>query len=86
MQKLRYQTVLQNRWGRWRYPTDWGNKTPSFVFDAVPYLDLLQKDLGVKMHRKGGAVAEIWSPYMAKDYRPINDEWEKARGSAKIAV
>jgi hypothetical protein len=86
MQNLRYQTVLQNRWGKWRYPTDWGNKTPSFVFDAVPYLDLLQKDLGVKMHRKGGAVAEIWSPYMAKDYRTINDEWEEARGSSKIAV
>jgi hypothetical protein len=86
MDKLRYQTVLQNRWGRWRYPTDWGNKTPSFVFDAVPYLDLLQKDLGVKMHRKGGAVAEIWSPYMAKDYRTINDEWGKASGSHKIAV
>jgi len=86
MERLRYQTVLQNRWGKWRYPTDWGNKTPSFVFDAVPYLDLLQRDLGVKMHRKGGAVAEIWSPYMAKDYRTINDEWEKARGGHKIAV
>jgi len=86
MQRLRYQTVLMNRWGKFRYPTDWGNKTPSFVFDAVPYLDLLQKDLGVNPHRKGGAVAEIWSPYMAKDYRTINDEWQKARGSSKIAV
>lgn len=87
MQHLRYQTVLSNRWGKWRYPTDWGtNKTPCFIFDAVPYLDLLQNDLGVKPHRKGGAVAEMWSPYMAKDYQTINDEWEKARVSSKIAV
>lgn len=75
MQRLRYQTVLHNRWGRWRYPTDWGNKAPSFVFDAVPYLDLLQNDLGVKPHRKGGRLAEIYQPYMAKDYKNINDEW-----------
>lgn len=78
MQKLRYQTVLHNRWGKWRYPTDWGNKAPSFIFDAVPYLDLLQNDLGVKPHRKGGSLAEVYSPYMAKDYRNINEEWAKA--------
>lgn len=78
MQKLRYQTVLHNRWGKWRYPTDWGNKAPSFIFDAVPYLDLLQNDLGVKPHRKGGPLAEVYSPYMAKDYRNINEEWAKA--------
>ncbi|KAK4897564.1 hypothetical protein LTR27_004708 [Elasticomyces elasticus] len=77
MHDLRYQTVLHNRWGKWRYPTDWGNKAPSFIFDAVPYLDLLQNDLGVNPHRKGGAVAEMWSPYIARDYRTINDEWAK---------
>lgn len=82
---LRYQTVLHNRWGKWRYPTDWGNKSPSFIFDAVPYLDLLQDDLGVKPHRKGGAIAEMWSPYIARDYRTINEEWTKLHGSGKAA-
>lgn len=77
MHDLRYQTVLHNRWGKWRYPTDWGSKAPSFIFDAVPYLDLLQRDLGVSPHRKGGSLAEMWSPYMAKDYRTINEEWKK---------
>ncbi|KAK3647044.1 hypothetical protein LTR56_008210 [Elasticomyces elasticus] len=85
MHDLRYQTVLHNRWGRWRYPTDWGNKAPSFIFDAVPYLDLLQNDLGVSPHRKGGAVAEMWSPYIAKDYRTINDEWANLNGNGKAA-
>lgn len=86
MHDLRYQTLLHNRWGKWRYPTDWGNKAPSFIFDAVPYLDLLQRDLGVKPHRKGGAVAEMWSPYMAKDYRTINEEWARAALGDKAAI
>lgn len=86
MHDLRYQTVLQNRWGKWRYPTDWGNKVPSFIFDAVPYLDMLQGDLGLKPHRKGGALAEMWSPYISRDYRTINEEWEKAYGSDKDVV
>ncbi|KAK4952193.1 hypothetical protein LTR10_010115 [Elasticomyces elasticus] len=84
MHDLRYQTVLHNRWGRWRYPTDWGNKAPSFIFDAVPYLDLLQNDLGVCPHRKGGALAEMWSPYIARDYRTINDEWAKVKVSNDV--
>lgn len=83
MQDLRYQTVLHNRWGKWRYPTDWGNKAPSFIFDAVPYLDLLQNDLGLQPHRKGGSVAEMWSPYIARDYRNVNEEWAKANAVGK---
>ncbi|KAI6898436.1 hypothetical protein KC334_g9737, partial [Hortaea werneckii] len=86
MHDLRYQTVLHNRWGRWRYPTDWGSKAPSFIFDAVPYLDLLQRDLGLSPHRKVGVMAEMWSPYMAKDYRTINEEWARRFGSEKVAV
>ncbi|PGH12966.1 hypothetical protein AJ79_03939 [Helicocarpus griseus UAMH5409] len=75
MQKLRYQTLLHNRFGKWRYPTDWGTKAPNFIFDAVPYLDLLQRDLGIKTRRKKGFWAEIWEPYGPEDYRNVNDEW-----------
>ncbi|KAI0517020.1 hypothetical protein F5B22DRAFT_605910 [Xylaria bambusicola] len=74
--KIQYETVLYNRWGRWRYPTDWGNKNPNFVFDAVPYLDLLQHDLGLKSHRKKGWFAEMVEPYGPEDYADINNEWE----------
>ncbi|KAL6354019.1 hypothetical protein LRP88_12650 [Fusarium phalaenopsidis] len=55
MSKLRYETVLHNRFGKWRYPIDWGNRNPSFIFDAVPYLDLLQRDLGLEPHRKAAS-------------------------------
>lgn len=77
MEKLRYETVLHNRFGKWRYPSDWGNKAPSFVFDAVPYLDLLQRDLGLDPHRKRGFLSEIWAPYGARDYRHVNNDWKK---------
>ncbi|KAI1321951.1 hypothetical protein F5Y16DRAFT_59052 [Xylariaceae sp. FL0255] len=70
-----YETVLHNRWGKWRYPTDWGNKRPSFTFDAVPYFDLLQKDLGLNPYRKGGWFAEMTQSYGPDDYQTVEDEW-----------
>lgn len=53
---------------------DWGNKAPAFAFDAVPYYDLLQRDLGVNFHRKSGLFGEIWKSYGLEDYRYISDE------------
>lgn len=76
--KIQYETLLHNRFGQWRYPTDWGSsRPPSFIFDAVPYLDLLLHDLGLQTHRKGGWWSEIWSPYGPRDYTTVNEEWEK---------
>lgn len=76
--KIRYETLLHNRFGKWRYPTDWGSsRPPSFIFDAVPYLDLLLQDLGLQSHRKGGWWSEMWSPYDPRDYETVNEEWEK---------
>lgn len=85
MLKLRYETVLHNRFGSWRYPTDWGNKAPSFIFDAVPYLDLLQRDLGLDPYRKGtGFMAEILDPYGPEDYRNVNEEWREKYDRSKL--
>ncbi|KAF6800309.1 flavin-binding monooxygenase-like family protein [Colletotrichum sojae] len=85
MKKLQYDTVLMNRYGYWRYPTDWGNnKCPGFVFDAVPYLDVLQKDLGLVPWRKKGLLAEWYSPYGPEDYRDVNDEWKSKYGNTKV--
>ncbi|KAF4820630.1 FAD-dependent monooxygenase DEP4 [Colletotrichum siamense] len=87
MQKLKYDTVVMNRYGYWRYPTDWGsNKCPSFVFDAVPYLDLLQQDLGLTPWRKKGFLAEWYDPYAPEDYREVNDEWKSKYGSQKAVL
>ncbi|KAI0392822.1 FAD/NAD(P)-binding domain-containing protein [Xylariaceae sp. FL0594] len=87
LRRLQYETVLFNRWGKWRYPTDWGNKNPNFIFDSVPYLDLLMRDLGLNQYRKGGWLGELTDAYSTQDYKGINEEWEKKmaakRGSRK---
>ncbi|KAI1084714.1 FAD/NAD(P)-binding domain-containing protein [Whalleya microplaca] len=80
--KLQYETMLHNRFGRWRYPTE-SNKGPNFIFDAVPYLDMLQHDLGLNPYRKNGRLAEMYSPYGPKDYQDINAEWLKLHGGEK---
>ncbi|KAI1132503.1 hypothetical protein F5Y10DRAFT_231280, partial [Nemania abortiva] len=78
--QLQYETVLHNRFGKWRYPTDWGNRAPNFIFDALPYLDLLQHDLGINPYKKGGMLTEMILPYGPEDYRNITDEWLESRG------
>ncbi|KAK6850106.1 flavin-binding monooxygenase-like family protein [Apiospora arundinis] len=82
LEQLRYKTVLYNRFGRWRYPTDWGSKNPNFIFDAVPYLDLLLRDLGLSVHRKQGTLAEWTDPYGPEDYRNVNEEWQSSNGKS----
>ncbi|KAL2163468.1 hypothetical protein VTH06DRAFT_5526 [Thermothelomyces fergusii] len=78
LEALRREALLHNRFGRWRYPVDWGSsRAPSFIFDAVPYFDLLLRDLGLEAHRKGGLLAEVLSPYGPEDYQTVNEEWAK---------
>lgn len=72
---LLYETVLHNRFGKWRYPSGYGANFPDFVFDAVPYLDMLLRDLGLKRWRKGGAVKEALEAYGPEDYKNLVGEW-----------
>ena len=75
LERVQYETVLHNRFGRWRHPVDWGNKAPSFIFDAVAHFAVLLRDLGVESRRKAGWVTELWQPYGPADYRDVNREW-----------
>lgn len=71
-------TLLHSQFGRWRYPCGYGARFPDTVFDAVPYLDMLLKDVGVRNHRKAGATAEIFEPYGPEDYKDIVAEWKES--------
>lgn len=77
-----YETLLHNRFGKWRYPGPGAAKAgkyPDFVFDALPYLDLLLSDLGLRVHRKGGWWSEICEAYSPRDYKGLVGEWLKNR-------
>ncbi|KUI64912.1 FAD-containing monooxygenase EthA [Cytospora mali] len=86
LETLRYETVLHNRFGRWRYPAGHGSQFPDFVFDVVPYLDLLVGDLGLKVHRKKGWFAEVTEPYGPEDYKDLHLEWVAKIGNGNNEV
>lgn len=70
--------MLHTQWGKWRYPSGYGASLPDFVFEGVPYTNLLMKDLGLKTHRKPGLFAELTSPYLPPDFAGLMEEWKQA--------
>ncbi|KAK3614435.1 hypothetical protein LTR56_027259 [Elasticomyces elasticus] len=59
-----------------RYPYGFGRRFQDFFFDAVPWNDVLLKDLGLSGRRKGGSWwRECFEPYKMDDYRGITAEW-----------
>jgi cation diffusion facilitator CzcD-associated flavoprotein CzcO len=74
--ELEWQAVLHNRFGRWRSPVSFAHTFPAFVFDCIPYIDLLLSDLQLRQHRKKNVLAEIFQPYGPEDYRGLVDEWK----------
>jgi hypothetical protein len=74
-EEIKWQTMLHSQFGKWRYSNGHGATHPDFVFDALPYLDLLLTDLGLKSHRKSGKITEWFVAYGPKDYKGLVDEW-----------
>lgn len=78
-----WSTALTSRFGKHRYPWGFSSWWPEFVFDAVPYADMLLTDLGLRRWRKDSWKKEIFEGYTIHDYKGINDEWAKLQGSRK---
>ncbi|KAK4150034.1 hypothetical protein C8A00DRAFT_46477 [Chaetomidium leptoderma] len=76
--EIRRDTLLHVRFGRWRHPAGHGTQFPDFVFDALSYVDLLVKDMGLEVHRKAGWWAEMTDPYGPEDYRDLVGEFGAA--------
>ena len=72
---IRWETILHSQFGKWRYPAGYGSRYPDFVFDAVPYMDMLLKDMGLNWLRKTSRWTEWFDPYGPGDYRGLVDEW-----------
>jgi hypothetical protein len=67
------QAQLENQYSRLRHPI---SRHPDFVFDNIPYHDLLLGDLDMKRHRKSGMIAEVFEPYGPADYKGLIEEWK----------
>ncbi|OHE94070.1 hypothetical protein CORC01_10645 [Colletotrichum orchidophilum] len=75
--------MLHTQWGKWRYPCGYGANLPDFVFEGLPYVNMLMKDLGVETHRKSSWLQELTSPYLPTDFRGLVDEWKQGHGDKK---
>lgn len=73
--EIEWETILHSQFGKWRYPSGYGARYPDFVFDALPYMDMLLQELGLQSHRKGSFFAECFRPYGPADYKGLVDEW-----------
>jgi hypothetical protein len=66
--RVTYETVLHTQFSKWRYSRGFGDRYPELWFDSLPYLDMLLKDLGMRIHRKGSWWREIFNGYSPRDY------------------
>ncbi|KAK5297858.1 hypothetical protein LTR99_008261 [Exophiala xenobiotica] len=76
-----WNTALTSRFGKWRYPWGFSQWYPEFVYDAIPYADMLLSDLGLNRQRKrrgktGGLLREWFEGYTVHDYKGLNLEWK----------
>ncbi|KAJ5825185.1 hypothetical protein N7474_002323 [Penicillium riverlandense] len=76
---LAWEVALHTEFGKYRYPAGFGRRNPDFVFDAIPYIDFLLRDLGLSPERKQGLLAQCFHPYGAEDYCGLLDEWKKTQ-------
>lgn len=78
-QEAIHEAVTNSVWGKWCYPCGYGEDVADFASDALPYFDLIMKDLGLNNHRKPTTISEIAEPYKPWDYKEIVDEWLQKR-------
>jgi cation diffusion facilitator CzcD-associated flavoprotein CzcO len=79
--QVKYETILHTRFCKWRYPGGFGERFPDIVFDAVPYMDMLLRDMSLRFRRKESSWKEYTSPYRPSDYAGVVTEWKALTGA-----
>lgn len=74
-----YTAALTQRYCALRFPYGFGHRFPDFVFEQIPFFDVLLTDLGLKTRRKSSWWREIFEPYGQGDYRRVAEEWCEGR-------
>lgn len=80
-QQIVHETITQSEYQQLRRPKisgGAGEKFPDLVFDSLPYVDLLLKDLGLQTMRKGKWISDMMVPYSLQDYQNLVQEWMKS--------
>ena len=74
--EVMYEAALWSRFGKWYRPTGMQGNIADFFHDAMPYYDLLLRDLGLKSWRKrSGYLSEIFGFWYEVRDLGIIDEW-----------
>ncbi|KAL2854078.1 hypothetical protein BJX68DRAFT_232778 [Aspergillus pseudodeflectus] len=74
------EATLHSEFVALRSPTNHGSRNADFVFEVLPYLDILLRDLGLRTARKGSWWRNLFLPHQPRDYAGLVEEW-KARVS-----
>lgn len=82
-EEITQEVMLHTQWGKWRYPCGYGASLPDFVFDGLPYANMLLRDLGLKINRKSSWWADLTSPYLPRDFAGLMEEWKATHGSGE---
>ncbi|KAL3442236.1 hypothetical protein BJX65DRAFT_226913 [Aspergillus insuetus] len=70
------ETTLHSEFVALRSPTNHGARNADFVFEVLPYLDMLLGDLGLRTARKGSWWRNLFVPHEPRDYAGLVEEWK----------
>ncbi len=79
LEAVTYETILHGLYGTMRRPRECGGaaeKYPDLVFDSIPYVDCLLKDLGLSVQRKRSLWDDVFQPHRPGDYQGLVMEWK----------
>lgn len=80
-----YETALFQRWAWRRHPYGFGQRFTDYIWDAIPFNDVLLRELGMTgTRKKGWGLVRWWreafEPYTVEEYRGVTAEWMRLRG------
>ncbi|EGE07885.1 hypothetical protein TEQG_06863 [Trichophyton equinum CBS 127.97] len=83
--KTDWEVALYSQFSIWRYREGMRMRNPDFVFESIPYIDLMLRDLGLQRRRKKGFFREHFTVYRPRDYQGMVDEW-KAKSKTRSSI
>ncbi|KAL2019324.1 hypothetical protein VTK56DRAFT_9791 [Thermocarpiscus australiensis] len=77
LEAMETEVAQWNAWSRKRYGVQ-GQKHAYAIYDFLPYIDTLLKDLGVNPYRKKNWFAHWFAPWYPREYKGLMDEFRHA--------